>query len=176
VRRDEGQLRETEQRLYEIDVPPGTTLLTARVRASGMTADVDLYLFNCTEKECVAARADGDAAGDESVTVENPAAGKWKAVVDASRAGPPGIAFAYEDIILNPAFGHVAITDQPRERSTGATWSARANAWVAGEFPTGRAPYAAVLLQARPKGQEPFLVGLRELVDRVDRASGSGSR
>jgi hypothetical protein len=33
-----------------------------------------------------------------------------------------------------------------------------------------------VLLQARPKGQEPFLVGLRELVNRVDRASGSGSR
>ena len=49
--------------LYDIDVPAGTTLLTARVRASGATADVDLYLFDCSGKECVASRADGDAQG-----------------------------------------------------------------------------------------------------------------
>lgn len=177
VRRDNGQLRETEQRLYEIDVPPGTTMLAARVsQAGGVPADLDLYLFNCTEKECIAARADGDAAGDESVAVQNPAAGKWKAVVDASRASTTGVAYAYEDIILNPAFGHVAVTDQPKERATGSTWSAGANAWVAGTLPEGRAPYAAVVLQAQPKDQVPFLVGLRELVPRVDRASGSGSR
>ena len=176
ARREDGQLREFEQRVYEIDVPPGTTLLTARARsAAGAPVDVDLYLFNCTEKECVAARADGDAAGDESVTIQDPAAGKWKAVVDASRAGESGATYSYEDVILNPAFGHVAVTDQPQERQPGATWSARANAWMTGDLPAGRVPYAAVMLEARPKGQAPFRVTLRELVGRIDRASGSGT-
>jgi hypothetical protein len=124
----------------------------------------------------VAARADGDAAGDESVTIQDPAAGKWKAVVDASRAGESGAMYSYEDVILNPAFGHVAVTDQPQDRQPGASWSARANAWMAGDLPTGRVPYAAVMLEARPKGQAPFRVTLRELVGRIDRASGSGTR
>lgn len=177
VRRERGQLAESDQRLFEIDVPPGTTMLTARVSAAaGVDADVDLYLFNCTDKKCVAARADGDAAGDESITIQNPAAGKWKAVVDASRSGSGGTTFAYEDVILNPAFGHVAVTDQPKDRSSGQSWEAVANTWVAGALPGNRAPYPALIIQASPKGQDPFVVLLQELVSPADRTSGGGTR
>jgi hypothetical protein len=80
---------------------------------------VDIYVFDCSGKECVAAKADGDVTGDEVVVVQNPAAGKWKIVVDASRAATPA-AFAYEDVVFNPAFGHVTVTDQPKEREIGA--------------------------------------------------------
>ena len=173
VRRDQGRMNESDQRLYEIDVPPGTTLLSARARAvSGASSDVDLYVFDCSGKECVGSRADGDATGDESVVVQNPAAGKWKVVVDASRAAEP-VAYAYEDVVFNPAFGFVAVTDQPKERASGASWTARANAWIAA-LPAGRDPFASVLLQAQPKGAAPYTIGLRELQARVERASGSG--
>ncbi|MBL8962190.1 MAG: S8 family serine peptidase [Gemmatimonadetes bacterium] len=175
VRRDAGQLGEFAQRVYDIDVPAGTTVLTARLRVTaGAAADLDLYLFDCSGKECVASRADGDATGDESVMVQHPAAGKWKVVIDASRAGP-AVSYAYEDVVFNPAYGHVAVTDQPAERAMGATWSARGQAWVA-SMPSGREPFAAVQAQAQPKGAPAFLVGLRELQARVDRASGSGGR
>ena len=108
------------------------------------------------------------------VMVQNPAAGKWKVVLDASRAAAPA-AFAYEDVIFNPAFGHVAVTDQPKDRTIGASWSAKGQAWVA-SIPAGREPFAAVQIQAQPKGATPFLVGLRELQTRIDRATGNGTR
>ena len=105
---------------------------------------------------------------------QNPAAGKWKVVVDASRAATPAT-FAYEDVIFNPAFGHVAVTDQPKDREIGARWSAKGQAWVA-SIPPGREPFAAVQVQAQPKGATPFLIGLRELQAHLDRATGNGTR
>jgi len=175
VRRDAGQLAEAAQKVYDIDVPAGTTALTARLRATqGSAADLDIYLFDCSGKECVASKADGDVTGDEVVMVQSPAAGKWKVVVDASRAATPAT-FAYEDVVFNPAFGHVAVTDQPKDREIGARWSAKAQAWVA-SIPSGREPFAAVQVQAQPKGGTPFLIGLRELQAHVDRATGNGTR
>jgi hypothetical protein len=161
--------------VYDIDVPPGTTALTARLRLTpSSAADLDLYFFDCSGKECVASKADGDATGDETVMVQNPAAGKWKVVVDASRAATPA-AFAYEDVVFNPAFGSVAVTDQPKDREIGARWSAKGQAWIA-SIPSGREPFAAVQVQAQPKGGTPFLIGLRELQAHVERATGNGTR
>lgn len=175
ARRDRAQLRETQQRLYEIDVPAGSAALVARLRrATNPTADFDLYLFDCSGKECVPSKADGDAIGDESVMVQSPAAGKWKVVVDLSRSDSLGSAFEYEDVVLNPAFGFVAVADQPRERAVAAIWSTRANVWKTGSMPPGRVPFAGVLVQAQAKGLEPFNVGLYELRTTMERASGSG--
>jgi hypothetical protein len=175
ARRDRAQLQPTQQRVYEVDVPPGSAALAARVRGVNPSADLDLYLFDCSGKECVPARADGDVIGDESVLVQSPAAGKWKVVVDAFRAESLGTWFEYEDIVLNPAFGSVAVTDQPKEREPGAAWVTRANAWLAATLPAGRSPFAGVLVQAQPKGVDPFLVGLFELRGNLERASGSST-
>lgn len=176
ARRDRAQLRETQQRAYEIDVPAGSTALVARVRGGTSPADLDLYLFDCSGKECVASKADGDVLGDESVMVQNPAAGKWKVVVDAFKTDTLGAWFEYEDIVLNPAYGFVAVTDQPKDRDAGATWSTRANAWLTEAVPAGRSPYAGVLVQAQPKGLETFILGLFELRGTLVRASGSAMR
>ncbi len=177
VYRDRPSLKAAEQKVYDIDVPPGSTMLMARARsASDAAADIDVYLFDCTGKECVASRADGDMRGDESVMVLNPTAGKWKVVVDAAAAGASGVTFDYEDVVLNPAYGFVGVTDQPQERTAGATWTTRVNAWVAGNMPVGRSPYAGVLVQAQPKGADPFVVAIRELKGNVTRASGSSER
>ncbi|MFN8570980.1 MAG: S8 family serine peptidase [Gemmatimonadaceae bacterium] len=174
VRRDRPTLKALEQKVYDIDVPPGSTMLVARAQGmSDAAADVDMYLFDCTGKECVASRADGDLRGDESVTVMNPAAGKWKVVVDGAVAGSTGVVFDYEDVVLNPAYGFVGVTDQPQERAAGANWSTKVNAWISGNVPSGRNPYAGVVVQAQPKGAESFIVAIRELKGGVTRASGS---
>ncbi len=176
VRRDHPQIKATEQKVYDVDVPAGSTMLIARAQGlSDPASDVDLYVFDCTGKECVASRTDGDATGNESVMIMNPAAGKWKVIVDAPTTGASGVAFDYEDIVLNPAYGFVGVTDQPKEQAAGASWTTKANTWIAGNIPTGRMPYAAVLVQAQPKGAEPFIVSLRELKGGTIRASGWGS-
>ena len=172
ARRDRGNLTSREQRVYDIDVPAGTTLLTARVRAAN-DGDLDLYLFDCTGKECVAARADGDASGDESVRVLAPAAGKWKAVVDHTGLPSGAVAFDYQDVLFNPAFGYVAVTDQQSERAKGGPWSARANAWQAA-LPAGRSAYPAVAIQVQPKGGDAFLLTVRELGGERERATPDG--
>jgi hypothetical protein len=171
VRRERAQLRSTQQRMYDVDVPPGSTALLARVRGVNNAADLDVYLFDCSGKECVASRADADMVGDETVMVQNPAAGKWKVVVDAFRADSSGTWFEYEDVVLNPAYGFVAVTDQPGERGVGATWSTKANAWQAGTLPNGRSPFAGVMLQSQPKGLDPFIIGLFQLRGAMERAS-----
>lgn len=175
ARRDRVQLREAQERVFEMDVPAGSTALAARVRGASASADPDLYLFDCTGKECVPSKADGDIVGDESVMVANPAAGKWKIVIDAFKTDSLGTWFEYEDILLNPAFGVVAVTDQPKERAVGATWQTRVNAWTSGNLPAGRGPYAGLLLQAQAKGLDPFTIGLFELRSGLERASTGGT-
>ena len=163
ARRSSGTLAPRAQQVFDIDVPPGTSLLSTRVRpAEGSRGDLDLYLFNCTKKECVAARADGDASGDEMIRIESPAAGRWKAVVDHSGFPSGPIAFEYQDVLFNPAFGYVAVTDQPADHATGARWTSKGNAWQA-SIPAGRTAMAAVGVQLQPKGLEPFLLGVREV-------------
>ena len=163
ARRSSGTLAPRAQQVFDIDVPPGTSLLSTRVRpAEGSRGDLDLYLFNCTKKECVAARADGDASGDEMIRIESPAAGRWKAVVDHSGFPSGPIAFEYQDVLFNPAFGYVAVTDQPADHATGARWTSKGNAWQA-SIPVGRTAMAAVGVQLQPKGLEPFLLGVREV-------------
>ena len=163
ARRSSGTLAPRAQQVFDIDVPPGTSLLSTRVRpAEGSRGDLDLYLFDCTKKECVAARADGDASGDEMIRIESPAAGRWKAVVDHSGFPSGPIAFEYQDVLFNPAFGYVAVTDQPADHATGARWTSKGNAWQA-SIPAGRTAMAAVGVQLQPKGLEPFLLGVREV-------------
>jgi len=163
ARRSTGSLAPRSQQVFEIDVPAGTTLLSTNVRPSaGSDGDLDLYLFDCTKKECVAARADGDASGSEMIRVESPAAGRWKAVVDHSGFPSVPVAFEYQDVLFNPAFGYVAVTDQPGERAVGAGWASKGNAWQA-SIPAGRTAMAAIGVQLQPKGLEPFLLGVREV-------------
>ncbi|HJU75968.1 MAG TPA: S8 family serine peptidase, partial [Gemmatimonadaceae bacterium] len=112
ARRDRVEMRTSQQKLYEIDVPPGSPALSVRARSATRGGnDLDLYLFDCSGKECVPSKADGDMVGDESLLVLNPAAGKWKVVVDAFRTDSLGTWLEYEDVVLNPAFGFVAVTD-----------------------------------------------------------------
>lgn len=185
ARRDRGELPARGHRLYEIDVPPGTTMLTARVKVAGSTSDgangandvegdPDLYLFDCSGKECVASRADGDTRGEETIVIRNPAAGKWKAVVDHSGLPSAPVAFAYQDIVFNPAFGYVAVTDQPAERAKEARWSAKAHAWQAA-IPAGRSAFAGVGVQVQTKGGEPHLLRVVEVGGTAERATEGSS-
>lgn len=180
-RRERGQLAAREQRVYDIDVPAGSTLLTVRARiagngaTSGTDGDLDLYLFDCSGKECVASRADGDTQGEETIVIRNPAAGKWKAVVDHSGLPSSSVAFDYQDVVFNPAFGYVAVTDQPAERKGGARWSAKANAWQA-SIPSGRSAFTGVGVQVQPKGGEPHLLRVVEVGGASERATEGGSR
>ena len=73
------------------------------------------------------------------VSLDAPAPGVWKLVVDAPRlpgAGP--VDFTFSEYFLDPKLGSVTAADAFDPREPDASWEARANVWVAGKPPVGR--------------------------------------
>jgi hypothetical protein len=154
ARRELLELGEKEQRVFEVEVLPGSSALVVRLgRASDPGADLDLYTFDCTGEECRAARVDGAPVGDEAVFVDAPAAGTWKIVVDASAVPSGTTTVEYLDVVLNPAYGMVATTDVPQEREQGDRWLAKLRPWTApAAHEEGREPLWGLLIQGESEG------------------------
>ena len=67
-------------------------------------------------------------------------------------------------------------TLQPNE-AVGGEWVTTAHTWTSrAEHAPGRAPFAAVLIQAQPKGGDAFLVTLQELGGGMSTETESGQR
>ena len=138
VRESRETLGPRQQRVFEIEVPKGTVRLMAEladVPAAG--ADLDLYLFDCTSGPCEPRRARVGGGARETVSLDAPAPGSWKAVVDLARASGP-VSFTFRDYFLDPALGSITVADGSSERKSGASWSAPASLWVVGKAPEGR--------------------------------------
>ncbi|NJD19740.1 MAG: hypothetical protein FIA95_10730 [Gemmatimonadetes bacterium] len=155
-----------EQRVFEVEVLPGAPALLVRAfGASDPGADVDVYVFDCTKERCAGAKVDADPVGDEWVTVTNPAAGKWKVVVDVNAAPKGRVTFQYLDAVLNPTYGMLTVTDTPQERAKDARWTARAHLWMApATHAEGRMPIPALAVQGAGPGETSFWLGLEALL------------
>jgi hypothetical protein len=151
--------------MFEVEVLPGSMALVVRAfEPSDPGADIDVYLFNCTDDECEAATADADPVGDEFVVIQNPAAGTWKIVVDAASVPSGSTTYEYMDAVFNPAYGMVNTADLPQERNEGARWTAKVHKWIApAAYESGRTPYAALLVRGQAGDGTSFWVGLHEL-------------
>jgi hypothetical protein len=164
ARHEQPTIREKEQRVFEIDVPAGATMLVAQASSfSDSGADLDLYAFDCTGERCRAARADGNTLGSEMVRIDNPAAGRWKIVVDAHRVPAGSTRFDYTDVVFGSTYGVAAAADQPVERAIGASWTVPTMSWHAAPVGEGRVPYTGVVLEVQRQGGVPFRVFLGEL-------------
>jgi hypothetical protein len=162
ARLERPSIRDKEQLVFDIEVPEGSPYLFAS--AAGFTdtnADLDVYVFDCTGKRCRRPDVDADPLGDESVLVENPAAGAWRVVVDASSIPSGEMSFEYTDVVFNPSFGTLAVTDRPEDRQPGDTWTATAHSWITDAVHEGgRSPYPAVLIEGHRGngGRYPILL------------------
>jgi hypothetical protein len=153
-------IREHQQQVYEIEVPPGSTALRVALgNPSDAAADLDVYVYDCTKKECRNAGASADPGSDEAVMVQRPAAGKWKVVVEGASVPTGQTGYDYSDVVFNQVYGMVAVTDTTAKRQDGSSWTVKTNEWIA-SVPAGRTPYAAVLLEGQVSAAQPFTVTL----------------
>lgn len=163
ARREHASIDAHSQTTYEVSVPPGSASLMVKVsQASDSRADLDVYVFDCTAKKC---RVAGEGAGpgaNETVIVQQPAAGKWKVVVDASSVPAGRTSFEYTDVVFNQSYGMVATTDTIAQHKSFDSWSTNANVWSAG-MPQGRVPFAALLVQEEVTRTQLLTVGVLEL-------------
>ena len=161
ARAERRTIAQGEQQMLEVEVLPGSEALIVRTRVSG--ADLDVYAFDCSEEECRAARVDGDPVGDESLVIEDPAAGLWKIVVDGADVPAGEVEYDYLDVLLNPVYGMVGSADMPQERARDARWTAAAHSWIApAAHEDGRAPYLVVRVRGE-QDDESFWVSLGEV-------------
>ncbi len=111
------------QQVFFVTVSAGSASLRATIgNPSDPAADLDLFVFNCTTGPCVQAGASADGDSEESVTINNPAAGLWAVLVDGFAVPAGSTTYSYVDVFINAAFGSVAVTDANALRPAGSSW------------------------------------------------------
>ena len=113
------------QQRTAVNVTSGSTSLRATIGGtSDPAADLDLFVFNCTTGTCVLAGQSADGDSEESVTIANPAAGRWEVLVDGFAVPAGTTTYNYVDVFVNAAFGSVSVTDANALRPAGSSWTA----------------------------------------------------
>src|SRR6266446_2431195 len=108
-------------KVYDMNIPPGATRVIARIGAtSDAKADLDLYLFDCTGKECVLKDFSQRDGSYEETEVESPAAGHWKVVIDPFLVPSGKTSCDYQDNFTHRAFGMITPTTLPSSQDVGA--------------------------------------------------------
>jgi hypothetical protein len=136
------------QQEYTTNIPANSTSFRATIGGpSDPAADLDLFVFQCSDPTCATRTprgqsADGDS--EESVTIANPAAGTWLVLVDGFSVPSGSTTYNYVDIFANPGLGSVAVTDANAPHPGGSSWTAPGSV-TAGAIPeTGRVLLGAV--------------------------------
>jgi hypothetical protein len=136
------------QQTYTTTIPAGTTSFRATIGSpSDAAADLDLFVYQCSDATCTTRTlrgqsADGDS--EESVTIANPAAATWLVLVDGFNVPAGTTTYNYVDIFANPTLGSVSVTDSNAPRPNGASWTVPGSV-TAGAVPeTGRVLLGAV--------------------------------
>lgn len=97
-----GVIHKGQQIVYSVDVPEGATRVGARLEStSGASSDLDLYIFDCTKK-CRLKYRTANYDGHNEASVESPARGKWKIVIDAYATPNEGTSYRYTDYVTSP--------------------------------------------------------------------------
>ncbi len=124
---------------YSLVVPAGTKLARFDVNAAGATDDLDLYVY----KDGALVDLSASAAGDEQVTLTDPAAGTYTAYVNGYDTANGG-GFAYTQwAVLGVDAGNLTVTDNvPATLAVPVTLTATWSGLTAGQRYLGYVGYA----------------------------------
>lgn len=148
------------QQQYVITVPAGSTQLRVKIgNASDHGADLDLFLFRCAPSCTLVAQSAGSSA-EEAVTVSNPAAGTWVALVDPFDIPSGSTTYDYVDAIANPAYGTVDVDNTPAALAAGGSATRAATVTATAAPPTGR----VLLGNLRVTGPGGVLIGSASVI------------
>jgi hypothetical protein len=126
------------QQQYVISVPAGSTQLRVKIgNASDTGADLDLFLFRCNPSCVLVAQSAGGTA-EEAVTVNNPTATTWVALVDPFDVPSGSTSYDYVDAITNPVYGSVDADNTPAALAAGGSATRTANVTALAVPPAGR--------------------------------------
>ncbi|WP_367135553.1 S8 family serine peptidase [Saccharothrix sp. HUAS TT1] len=139
ARIDRPTIADAAVQVYDLTVAPGATSLRATIgKTADLSADLDLFVYNCASGSCVLAGQAADGDSEESVTIANPAAGAWRVQVDGYEVPAGTTEYDYIDLFVAPGLGSVAVTDADADRTAGSTWTVPGTVTVSGPAGPGR--------------------------------------
>jgi hypothetical protein len=156
ARRGRFNIDNLEQQFYEVTVPTGATSLRATIgNPSDPAADLDLFVYNCTTATstgtsitgCTLAGQNADGDSEESVTINNPAAGRWVVFVDGFAVPAGNTDYNYIDVFFTASpsqQGTIVITDANALRPAGSSWTVTGTITAKVVPATGRVLYGNV--------------------------------
>ena len=149
--RNRESIADLAVKTYDVTVPAGAASLRATIgNPSDPAADLDLFVQNCTSGTCVAAGQSADGDSEESVTINNPAAGLWRVIVDGFDVPAGTTEYDYIDVYFMPAasaLGTIVVTDANAARAAGAVWTVPASVTAKAQPGAGRVLYGNVLVR-----------------------------
>ena len=159
--REQKTIAEGVASQFDVNVAAGSSSLRATIgNTSDAGADLDLYVFDCTTGLCKPAGDSADGDSEESVTVANPAAGRWVVLVDGYSVPSGSTTYDYVDVFSNPAFGGIVTNDANAMRPAGRSWTVPATVTAGSAPEAGRILLGSV--QVRTDGN--VLVGSGDVV------------
>jgi hypothetical protein len=115
---------------FHTTIPAGTATFRATIGSpSDPAADLDLFLYRCATEAtptsaCTPSGSNADGDSEESVTVNNPAAGLWRVEVDGFNVPAVTTTYNYIDVFHTTApQGTISVTDANALRPAGASWT-----------------------------------------------------
>jgi hypothetical protein len=143
---DTPSIAHLAQNVTTVTVPSGATSLRATIGSpSDPAADLDLFVFNCTTGTCVLAGQNADGDSEESVTINNPAAGEWRVLVDGFNVPAGTTTYKYIDVYFTTSpLGTIAVTDANALRPAGSSWTVPGSVTANASPGTGRVLFGNV--------------------------------
>jgi subtilisin family serine protease len=134
------------QQQFQTTIPAGATQFRATIGSpSDPAADLDLFVFNCTTGTCVQAGQSADGDSEESVTINNPAAGLWIVLVDGFNVPAGTTTYKYIDVFRTTTpLGTISVTDANAVRAAGTSWTVPATVTANAVPSAGRVLYGNV--------------------------------
>jgi subtilisin family serine protease len=135
-----------QQQQYQTTIPAGATSFRATIGSpSDPAADLDLFVFNCTSGTCVLAGQSADGDSEESVTINNPAAGAWVVLVDGFNVPAGTTTYKYIDVFRTTTpLGTISVTDANALRPAGSSWTVPGSVTANAAPGTGRVLFGNV--------------------------------
>ncbi|WP_438870735.1 S8 family serine peptidase [Paractinoplanes ovalisporus] len=141
--RQRPSIAEGASQEYEIVVPAGSSRLDVKIGStSDATADLDLSLY----RDGVLVGQDADGDSEESVSLANPAAGTYTAVVDGYAVPAGTTEYDYLDVYFSPALGAVSVPATSVTLANGASTTVSGTVTAASVPPAGRSLSAEVAI------------------------------
>ncbi|WP_374271284.1 S8 family serine peptidase [Actinoplanes sp. M2I2] len=158
VSRQRPSIAEGDSQEFEIVVPAGATRLDVVIgNPADASADLDLSLYR--GDTLVGQDADGDS--EESISLADPAAGTYTAVVDGYSVPAGTTAYDYLDAYYSPVLGSVAVPGNPVVLANGASTTVNATVTALTVPPAGRelsGEVAIVTDQGAVVGRAPITI------------------